>query len=378
MRLLRFAGLIGFCALFAASAAAQPDPPAPPETSPAADRGPSVHFRGFADFNFAETDNNRSDDNKSHEGFSLGNLVGHVNATLGGKFSFFGEVNVTGIDNVFSIDVARAFIRYDYNDHLKISAGRYHAPIGYWNVAFHRGLWLQTTIFRPDIIREEWFQPDHFVGVMAEGMLVRRIGLNYMAGYGNGRDSDLVGMGLDAGDISGSDASAFPVGSKVSTGRHRAGVARLFARPPQLNGVEFGGAVYRDTLSVSFTNGVPELITSAYVAITRESPEIIAEFSNLRHSDYYPDHVSNSQAFYVQFAYRLPNAAAKWKPYTRFEKSYTPFDEPVTGNLGNSKTTVGLRYELTDFAALKVEYGQRRKRGQSDINGVFAQAAFTF
>ena len=182
------------CLLVAGTAVAQPDKPA-------------AHFRGFADVNFAATDNHLSDDGKSHDGFSLGNLVGHVNASLGGKFSFFGEVNVTGVDNRFSIDVARAFVRYDYNDRLKISAGRYHAPIGYWNVAFHRGLWLQTTIFRPDIIREEWFQPDHFVGVMAEGLLVTRAGLGYIAGYGNGRDSDLGPSGLDAGDLAGQDAA---------------------------------------------------------------------------------------------------------------------------------------------------------------------------
>jgi hypothetical protein len=365
MRLSSVTVIFSCCLLLAGSAAAQTDTP-------------KVHFRGFADINFADTSNDLSDDTKSHDGFSLGNLVGHVSASLGGKFSFFGEVNVTGVDNQFSIDVARAFIRYDYNDRLKISGGRYHAPIGYWNVAFHRGLWLQTTIFRPDIIREEWFQPDHFLGVIAEGHLVSRIGLGYIAGYGNGRDSDLGPSGLDAGDIDGEDVA---VPGKVSTGRHRAGVVRIFSRPPQFNGVEFGGAVYHDQLAVAFTNGVPELITSAYLAITRESPEILAEFSNLRHSDYYTDGRSrnswNSQAFYVQFAYRIPQQA-KWKPYTRFEKSLTPKDEPVTGNLENSKLTAGIRYELTDFATLKVEYGQRRKPGTEHVNGVFAQTAFTF
>ena len=55
-----------------------------------------------------------------------------------------------------------------------------------------------------------------------------------------------------------------------------------------------------------------------------------------------------------------------------------PKDEPVTGNLENSKLTVGVRYELTDFATLKVEYGQRRKPGTEHVNGVFAQTAFTF
>ena len=84
MRLSSVAVIFSCCLLLAGSAAAQTDTP-------------KVHFRGFAD-------------TKSHDGFSLGNLVGHVSASLGGKFSFFGEVNVTGVDNQFSIDVARAFI----------------------------------------------------------------------------------------------------------------------------------------------------------------------------------------------------------------------------------------------------------------------------
>lgn len=374
MRSLAAILAVGVCVVAAPPAAAQTDPSSQPESGSEGSR-PTVHFRGFADVNFAATDSHLADDGKSHDGFNLGNFVGHVSSTLGRKFSFFGEVNVTGVDNVFAVDVARAFIRYDYNDRLKVSAGRYHAPIGYWNVAYHRGLWLQTTIFRPDIIREEWFQPDHFVGVMAEGTLISRVGLQYMAGYGNGRDSDLVSMGLNAGDLQGADV-ADPAGRKRSTGHHRAGVVRLFARPPLWSSVEFGGAVYRDTLAITDTDGVPELITSAYVAITRESPEVLVEFSNLRHSKYFGT-TSNSQAFYVQLAYRLPHQP-RWKPYARFEESFTPVAEPVIGDLGNSKATAGLRFEMTDFAALKMEYGRRHKDGVPNVNGFFAQAAFTF
>src|SRR5262245_22297411 len=325
MRSRRWWLTLGLSLWIAAPAAAQN--PADPAQPDAASEGtkPTVRFRGFADIDFADTDDHRSDDGKSHDGFSLGNLVGHVSASLGGKFSFFGELNVTGIDNNFDIDVARAFIRWDYNDRFKLSAGRYHAPIGYWNMAFHRGLWLQTTIFRPDIIKEEWFQPDHFVGVLAEGHLVSRAGISYIVGYGNGRDADLRPMGLQAGDPEGTPGSEV-----TAVGRHRAGVVRIFARPPQWSNVEFGGAVYRDELAVAFTHGVPELITSAYVAITHESPEIIAEFSNLRHE--YLGFTSDSQAFYVQLGYRLPRQP-KWKPYTRFEKAVAPKDEPVTGDL---------------------------------------------
>ena len=39
---------------------------------------------------------------------------------------------------------------FDKSDRLKVSFGRYHTPINYWNTAFHHGQWLQTTISRPD------------------------------------------------------------------------------------------------------------------------------------------------------------------------------------------------------------------------------------
>jgi len=313
--------------LLAAPGSAQPPEPTDPDIL-ALDSGPSVHLRGFADINFADTDNHRSDDGKSADGFSLGYLVGHLQASLGGKFSFHSEVTITSRDNQFTLDVARAFLRYDYNDHLKLSVGRYHAPVAYCNTAFHRGIWLQTTIFRPDMFKEEWFQPDHFLGAFAEGTLVSKAGIGYIAGYGNGRETDL-GYGC--------------AGDPTCTSHNRAQVVRIFARPPRLPGVEFGGAAYHDTIAIPNSGVFPELITSAYLAVTREDPEVIAEFSNVRHHDNGTGVDYNSQAFYVQVGYRPPELP-KWKPYTRFEKAISADDEPVMGNLTNWKATVGLRY----------------------------------
>ena len=346
------------CVLLVARASAQE-----PVTAGTEERtAPSVQFRGFADINWAKTSDDKADSGgNTADGFSLGYLVGHVSASLGGKFSFYSEVTLRQNVNDVIVDVARAFLRYDYNDRFKISAGRYHAPVGYWNTAFHRGAWLQTTVFRPDILKDEWFQPDHFVGVMAEGTLSAGTGLGYMAGFGNGREGDLL-LSCQAGCVS----------------HHRAQVARLFARPPQVSGIEFGGAAYHDTIFVdSYFQDFGELITSGYVAVTRETPEVIVEFSNLRHHDTKTGENFDSQAFYVQAGYRIPQQP-KWKPYARFEKAISPDDEPVTGPLSNSKTTGGIRFELTDFAALKVEVAQRRNPGTNHRRGVFVQTAFTF
>lgn len=355
-------------ALWTGTAAGQtPAEPSGTTGQPAADTGfrPKVSFQGFADINWSNTSTGLADDGRKTDGFTLGNLVGHVSASLGGNLSFYTEVVVSPrVDAAgFDIDLARAIVRYDFGDHFKLSAGRYHAPVSYWNTAFHRGTWLQTTIFRPDIVKEQFFQPDHFEGVIAEGVLWRTPGLGYAVGFGNGREADLFLMGDNGGNST-----------------HQAYVAKLFLRPPQLAGVEFGGAGYRDTIAVgdaAHRVSYPEWITSGYVAITKEAPELIAEFSLLRHHDPVYGLDYRSHAFYVQGAWRFPQAPS-WKPYVRFEKAVDPDDEPVFGALTNSKTLVGLRYELTDYAALKIEGSQRRQPGAEHVNGVFVQAAVTF
>jgi hypothetical protein len=320
--------------------------------------GPSFHLRGFTDIDFGQTD-----DKNAPGGFALGQFAVHLSAALGPKVSFFGETSFTAHSNAYTLEVERAIIRYDYNDSLKISAGRYHTPINYWNTAFHHGLWLQTTIDRPEMIQiGGTFQPVHFVGLLAEGNVgPPTAGLGYNFGVGNGRGAILSRAG-DAGDVN----------------RNRAWLAKVFARPAALYSVELGAAVYHDLLTLPTVTGVPELISSAYVAVTRETPEIIAEFANVHHHDPLSAADFNSQAFYIQAAWRLTNYP-DLKPYGRYEKMLGAVGEPVFGDVSSYTGTLGARYELTDTTALKVEYRHFRRQVSSQIvNGVFVQAALTF
>jgi hypothetical protein len=328
-----------------------------------------IQLRGFGDFDFAATSDKRSDDVMSPDGFTMGNLVGDVGGMLGDRFRFFTEMVVTRQEQTaqFSIDVPRAYFRYIQNDRFQISVGQLGIPLAYWSTAFPFGRWAQTTIFRPDLVKDEWFQPDRFMGIVAEGTLVRRAGIGYMAGFGNGRERTLQGLGLDAASAS---------GDATDVGHHRAEAIRVFVRPPRLRGVEAGGGVYHDTLAIRYTAGVPEVVTSVYVAVRRPIPEVIAEFSDLRHN--YNGYISDTQAFYVQVATRM-SPRGRWKPYARYEKAAAPRDEPVTGDLSNWKTTVGVRLDVTSLATLKIEYGHRGRPNVSDgRDGVFVQAAFVF
>ena len=323
-------------------------------------RYPSLQFRGFGDVDFSATDQKGST-----SGFNLGQFVLHVASPLSQKVSYFGEVSFTARPTGYDLQVERTIIRYDYNDYFKLSFGKYHTPIGYWNTAFHHGAWLQTTISRPEMVQiGGTFIPVHFVGLEAEGSIPSGgLGLGYHVGLGNGRSSLLSTAG-DAGD----------------SNNNRAWIAAVSARPTRFYGLEIGGSAYRDKVSPQTGGNFGEWITSAHVAWTKERPEILSEFANVHHQDLQTLQTFNSQAFYVQVAYRFGWQENKWKPYYRFERIHRPVSDRVFANVADLMgSTAGVRYDITNYAAFKAEYrNSRHGIGGPRVNGAFFQTAFTF
>ncbi len=320
---------------------------------------PSLKISGFADVNFSATD-----ESNVNSGFNLGQLVLHMASPLSKKVSYFGELSFTATATGYNVEVERSIIRYDYNDNFKLSFGRYHTPVSYWNTAFHHGSWLQTTISRPEMIKfGSRLLPVHFIGFQGEGDIRSgNAGLTYSVGVGNGRGTT-ISRGGDAGDVN----------------NNRAWLVNLNSRPSKPYGLQFGGTIYRDKLSPAAGQRFNEWISSAYLAWTHETPEFLAEFSNVHHFDVNTSRKFNTQAFYIQLAYRLPFSEKKWKPYYRFDYINRPATETVLGITDFMSSTVGLRWDISDFTAFKGEYRNTKKGpGQPHINGLFIQTSFTF
>src|SRR5438874_8141749 len=321
---------------------------------------PSLQIRGFGDVDFSATDQKGS-----VSGFNFGPFVLHFASPLSEKVSYFGELSFTAQPAAYEVQVERSIIRYDYNDFFKVSFGKYHTPVGYWNAAFHHGAWLQTTVSRPEMVRfGGTFIPIHFVGLQAEGNIPSGgLGLGYIVGLGNGRSSFLSKAG-DSGD----------------SNDNRSWVAAVFARPARLYGLQVGGSVYRDKLTPQPGQNFGEWISAADVVWTKEKPEFLAEFANVHHRDVLTSNTWNSQAFYVQLAYRLPWQQNKWKPYYRFEYIHKPESDPtLVDTLDLSGSTLGVRYDITNYAAFKGEYrNSRHGVNEPRVNGAFFQTAFTF
>lgn len=355
--------------------------PQMPEPVPAEPVYPNLKIAGFGDVDFSATDQRGPAVGFSpqtlllpHSGFELGQLTLHLISSLSAKVNFFGELTFTARADAgtgsppapgYNPEVERLIIRYDVNDYFKASFGRYHTPINYWNTAFHHGAWLQTTISRPEMIEFGGsFLPVHFIGALAEGVLpAGGLNFNYNAGLGNGR-GQVLSRGGDAGDIN----------------NNRAWLFNGFVRPDFLYGLQVGGSVYRDELDPTTGPVAREWIQSAHIVWTKETPEFLAEFANVSNHPLFGGPTANSQAWYVQSAYRLPWFGRELKPYERVEQIHVPrADADFRGIVPTfTATTSGLRWDFSPLAAFKFEYRYYWRRDLAPIRGVFGQVAFTF
>ena len=370
--ILRLTLVVALCFGSAVRAAGQQPHPAPPADQTAHEAQPeypSLHLSGFGNIDFAAQ--NRSEGSR---GFSEGQFTLHLVSALSPRVAFFGELTFspradagTGTPPAtgFNAEVERAIIRFDQSDELKVSFGRYHTPINWWNTAFHHGSWLQTTISRPEMVQFGGrFIPVHFVGALAEGVLPSGgWNINYQAGIGNGR-GNVISRAGDAGDNN--DRPAF--------------LLNLSAKPDRAFGLQVGGSVYADRITVPGQPEFNERIVAAHAVWQREDPEIIAEIADVRHEQVGGSLSTSNLAYYVQAAYRLPSSAHLWKPYFRFEHiDIDAHDTVFTGVPNLDGSTIGVRYDISTYAAIKTE-GRFRRRvaDQPRTNGWFLQIAFTF
>jgi len=327
---------------------------------------PSLNIIGFGNISFSATD-----ERGEKTGYRMGQFVLHFSSALSPRVSYFGEVSITPRKDAgtgdptasgFDVELERNIIRFDQGDHFKIAFGRFHTPINWWNATFHHGVWLHTTIDRPGMIGS--FIPVHFLGLILEGTIgPRSLNLVYNAGVGNGRAKTL-GRAGDAGDVNNSKAWMMNVRSQ----------------PDQFFGLEVGLSAYSDKIKQQDGRIFDEMILSAHLIWNKENPEVISEISQIHHDAKTSGKAFDHQAFYLQAAYRLPWAAARFKPYVRYEYSDINRADPAfeTLSLAKKRTIGGLRIDVSAYAAFKLEYRNEKNDGVPEINSGLAQVSFTF
>jgi hypothetical protein len=320
---------------------------------------PRMQIQGFADVNYRA-----SDQKGATNAFALGQLDLFLTSRLSEKFSVLSELIIeAGQDNSFSFEIHRLLLRYSLNDYFNFSAGRYHTAIGYYNTAYHHGSWFQTAANRPFIFAFEskgGILPLHNVGLSITGRIPSApFGLRYVAEIGNGRASRSPFDRSVQTSVDENNGKAFNLG--------------IFARPKTLPGFQTGFSIYRDSLTPTGTPKVGQTIMAGHLVYQNKLYEILNEAVFVRHS--LNKRVFYTPGFYTQFARRFGNA----RPYFRYQYVNVPSDDPIFPDVGRRNgPSLGLRYDISDFAAFKAQYDRTQRRRLDSINELILQLAFTF
>ncbi len=269
-----------------------------------------------------------------------------------GRFRFLGEWLVS--TKTHNLE------RFQLGLHLEESSlwlGRFHNPIGYWNMQFHHGGFLQDTISRPGIMAFETaggIIPNHLTGFLWEGIRqFDEAGLYYTVGVGAGPQYN---RGLEAFNL------VEPGGS------HHPGVSFRLGYQPVSYGVdEFGisGAYNQIHSDAPAYEQVEQFVATAYAN---------KQFNSLR---------LTSEVVYVnnQLDGRLGGKASGdfVNAYAQLEWAFHPdwtLIGRAEGTMGDhndpylalfptyvqDRLLGGMRYNVTHNTAVKLELSQEHLR----------------
>jgi hypothetical protein len=320
---------------------------------------PRLEIQGFADMNFRA-----SDQKGTTNAFALGQLDLFLTSRLSEKFSVLGELIVEAdSSNEFSFEIHRLLLRYEHNEYFNFSAGRFHSAIGFYNTAYHHGSWFQTMANRPFIFAFEskgGILPLHNVGLSITGRIPSApFGLRYVAEIGNGRASRSPLDRAVQTAVDENNGKAFNLG--------------IFSRPKTLPGFQTGFSFYRDNLTPNGKPKVGQTIMAAHVVYQNKLYELLNEVVVVRHA--LRERVFHTPGFYTQFSRRFGNA----RPYFRYQYVNVPNDDPIFPDVGRRNgPSLGLRYDVSDFAAFKAQYDRTQRRRLDALNELILQLAFTF
>ena len=302
----------------------------------------------------------------SQGNFYTGDFDLLLTARISDKASVLSEI-VFGEEDAqrFGVDLKRVLFKYDHNDHLRMSFGRYQTAIGYYNTAFHSGSWLQTTADRPLMMEYAdagGVLPTQAVGVSLTGSVPSGgLGLNYIAEYGS---SDTIRP-----DLANNTEEDENNGNHINVG--------LFAKPNSIPGLQLGGSFYHDRIS-DFTRGpsvrLGQTILNGHIVYIRHGVEFLSEGFLIRHVYEQSSSVYNMPAFYSQ----ISKDFGRIRPFFRYQY--------INANPGGFLADVslrqgpsfGARYDFDDFIAFKAQLDHTLRKGQPDLNGLHFQLAFRF
>jgi hypothetical protein len=332
-----------------------------------------IQWRGFAEVNYKVLSQRQPEIAAfgfvpgSAGNFYTGDFDLLLTSRINDKASFLAEIVFgEGDAQSFKIDLDRLLMKYNYNDHFKISLGRYHTGIGYYNATFHSGTWLQTSTDRPFVMGlsdDGGLLPTQAVGMSITGAVPSgRLGLNYFVEYGS---SDTIRPELDGSGTADDENN----GNHINVG--------FFARPETLRGLQIGGSVFHDKISaLKFGPQVRmgQTIVNGYVVYNGHGVEFLSEGFLIRHAFEHSDVKCNMPAFYSQISKKF----GALRPFVRYQYVNANGNSIFEDVLLRHGPSFGVRYEINENMAFKTQLDHTLRKGKGDLNGLHMQLAVTF
>jgi len=323
-----------------------------------------MQFRGFGDVDLQAGNSGQSN------GFQLGIFNLLMTSRLSENVGFLGElvmdVSSTGM---FRVEPERALLAYRPNDYFHASLGRYHTGIGYYNNAYHHGAaFLQTATGRPLLFAfddQGGVLPIHKIGLSLTGRIPSGpLGLNYIAEVGYGPSSHM------SMDMSGSNQMM----TVTDDHNGRAFNLGFIARPLPWHPVQFGLDVYHADRTPLGMPSFSENIYAGHFLYLAPSFEFLNEAALIRHSSAMMG-TFNTLGFYSQ----LSRKWHAWRPFVRYNYLNAPEMEPIFTTTGRqSGPAGGLRYDVNESVALKLQFDHLDRRAMGAVNIVTMQTSFVF
>lgn len=359
MRLLKAAALVLLLTCVPARLSAQDHDPADPQDPHAQIPPTQLVLRAFGSVQWG-----RPEGPDSPNSFTLGQLDIFATSTLTERISVIAEIVFEGgIGTEVVTDLERLQLTYQFNDHLSVSAGRYHTGIGYYNTAFHHGSYFETPIGRPRVFAfedEGGVLPVHEVGVAANGAIPGTGStLYYLAEVGNGRQWETADAG---GDPPGADRNSA-----------KAANVRLAFRPDRWRGFEAGGSLYWDTVPHPSLGPVAHRVGAAYAIYRTPKVELMAEWLVMTHD--VDDLGYRNDGAYFQAS----KAWGKWRPYYRYDRLSINPETPFFGDTESSEAHVaGLRFDASEWVSLKAQYERWDLGARRGVDVFKSELVFVF
>jgi hypothetical protein len=272
--------------------------------------------------------------------------------------------------NTFTVDIDRLQLGYLWRRWLRITAGKFHTAIGYYNTAYpHGAAYYELPIDRPVLVsslNRESLLPTLGIGVRADGQL--SLGA---AGFFHYDVEVMNGRGVNPDEAT--NVLDHNLAKSINV--------RLRYEPAFLDGLIIGGNVYFDRIPGSAVQPVAmdEQIFGAHLAYVESPWHLILEGAVIRHLG---DDGSRYHTLVGlgQFGYSFGDLT----PYLRLEVVRFPsFGDPfflLGGSASRGSFTAvsgGLKWTVSSALALKLEL-EIDHSVADDVRSVVTQAAFTF